>query len=270
LITGPAVTGPAASQYRHRKLKRRIGVQRRPGRGLVEQNIGAREQRNPAGRAPFLGWPARVGERDERESSLVITRGLLCPEVWRPAWIFAAKAHSEQTVPGRTANYLAHIGEVVLELISAHFISPLDDLNLAVRCAILHDTIEDQGVTAAEIEERFGYAVAEGVLALSKLKKLPQDAAMQDSLDRILLQPRSIWCVKLADRVANLQRVPNYWPVQKIAEYRTEASLIVDKLGAANACLSARLRECIASYPPGLPSRSVAGDSDESGHFQRG
>ena len=210
-----------------------------------------------------------VGERDERESRLVIKRGL-CPEVWRPAWILAAEAHSEQTVPGRTANYLAHIGEVVLELISAQFISPLDDLNLAVQCAILHDTIEDQGVTAAEIEERFGYAVAEGVLALSKSKELPQGAAMQDSLDRILLQPRSVWCVKLADRVANLRSVPNHWTAKKIAEYRTEASLIVDTLGAANACLSARLRECIASYPPGLPSRSVAGVSDESGHFQPG
>jgi (p)ppGpp synthase/HD superfamily hydrolase len=208
----------------------------------------------------------------ERESSLVIKRGLLCPEVWRPAWILAAEAHSEQTVPGRRANYLAHLGEVVLELISAHFISPLDDLNLAVQCAILHDTIEDQEhyITAVEIEARFGHAVAEGVLALSKSKGLPQGAAMQDSLDRILLQPRSVWCVKLADRVANLQSVPNSWSAKKIAEYRTEASLIVDTLGAANACLSARLRECIASYPPDLPSRSVAGVSDESGHFQRG
>jgi (p)ppGpp synthase/HD superfamily hydrolase len=203
---------------------------------------------------------------------LVIKRGLLCAEVWRPAWIFAADAHSKQTVPGREANYLAHLGEVVLELISAHFISPLDDLNLAVQCAILHDTIEDQGdkVKAVEIEKRCGYAVAEGLLALSKSKELPQGAAMQDSLDRILLQPRSVWCVKLADRVTNLQSVPNYWSAKKIAEYRTEASLIVDTLGAANACLSARLRECIASYPPGLPARSVAGVSDESGHFRRG
>jgi (p)ppGpp synthase/HD superfamily hydrolase len=138
--------------------------------------------------------------------------------------------------------------------------------------AILHDTIEDQPdkVTEVEIEERFGYAVAEGVLALSKSKELPQGAAMQDSLDRILLQPRSVWCVKLADRVANLRSVPNHWTAKKIAEYRTEASLIVGTLGAANACLSARLRECIASYPPGLPSRSVAGVSDESGHFHRG
>jgi (p)ppGpp synthase/HD superfamily hydrolase len=211
-----------------------------------------------------------VGERDERESRLVIKRGL-CPEVWRPAWILAAEAHSKQTVPGRKANYLAHLGEVVLELISAHFISPLDDLNLAVQCAILHDTIEDQSdkVKLVEIEALCGYAVAQGVLALSKSKGL-QGAAMQDSLDRILRQPTSVWCVKLADRVANLRSVPNYWSAKKIAEYRTEASLIVDTLGAANACLSARLRECIASYPPGLPSRSVAGVSDESGHFQRG
>jgi (p)ppGpp synthase/HD superfamily hydrolase len=167
-----------------------------------------------------------------------------------PAWIFAAEAHSKQTVPGREANYVGHLGEVVLELISAHFISPLNDLNLAVQCAILHDTIEDQPdkVTAVEIEKRFGYAVAEGVLALSKSKELPQGAAMQDSLDRILLQPKSVWCVKLADRVANLRSVPNHWTAKKIAEYRTEASLIVDTLGAANACLSARLRECIASY----------------------
>jgi (p)ppGpp synthase/HD superfamily hydrolase len=187
-------------------------------------------------------------------------RGPLSPEMWRPAWLLAAEVHAAQTVPGRKANYLAHIGEVVLELISAHLLYPVDDLDLAVQCAILHDTIEDQGVSHSEIQARFGIAVADGVLALSKSKELPKAGAMRDSIDRIRLQPKPVWCVKLADRIANLGSVPDGWPAEKIAEYRSEASLIVDALGAANACLSARLSECIASYPSGLPARSEGGD----------
>ncbi|MFP3747540.1 HD domain-containing protein, partial [Achromobacter sp. SIMBA_011] len=42
----------------------------------------------------------------------------------------------------------------------------------AIQAALLHDVIEDQGVTKAEIAERFGAKVAELVDGLSKLDKM--------------------------------------------------------------------------------------------------
>lgn len=176
-------------------------------------------------------------------------------ERWRPAWMFAAQIHSAQTVPDSRANYLAHLGNVMMEIISAHLAVPLDDLDLAIQCAVLHDCIEDQGVTHTELRERFGEAVADGVLALTKSKKLPKTEKMRDSLARIKLQPMAVWCVKLADRISNLQGVPSHWPVSKIASYRAESEMILEALRPAHRILASRLEAFIASYPNPLPAQ---------------
>jgi len=139
-----------------------------------------------------------------------------------------------------------------MEIISAHLVSPLEDLDLAVQCAILHDTIEDQGITRAELSKRFGNAVADGVLALSKSSVLSKVEGMRDSIVRIQRQPVAVWCVKLADRISNLQSVPSGWTAEKIAAYRAEAVTILDALGPANRILASRLETAIGSYPNSL------------------
>ena len=72
---------------------------------------------------------------------------------------------------------------------------------------------------------------------------------MTDSLRRILLQPREVWMVKLADRINNLQPPPSHWKDPKIAAYRAEAIQIVEALGPASPYLEGRLRAKIAAYP---------------------
>jgi len=172
-------------------------------------------------------------------------------ERWRAAWIFAGEAHKTQTMPGSGANYLVHLGDVTMEIISAHLDSPLAQLDLAVQCAILHDTIEDQGVTHAELSKRFGGPVADGVLALSKSNKLPPSERMKDSIARIQQQPMAIWCVKLADRISNLHGAPVNWTAEKTALYRADAIAILNALGSSNRILAARLEKLVASYPDG-------------------
>jgi len=175
-------------------------------------------------------------------------------ERWRPAWIFAGQVHSSQTMLGGSANYLTHLGDVTMEIISTHLRSPLEDLDLAVQCAILHDTMEDQGITHAELSTRFGASVADGVLALSKSNELPYAERMKDSIARIRQQPAAVWCVKLADRISNLHSAPNAWTAEKIEFYRMEAITILDALHPANRVLASRLEMLIASYPNFLPS----------------
>lgn len=170
-------------------------------------------------------------------------------DAWIHAWHFAAEVHKDQRVPGTELPYLKHLGMVAMEVFAAHAAEPVDDLALAVQCAILHDTIEDQDVTQAELSERFGPAVAAGVAALSKRADLAKAAAMADSLARIRQQPRAVWCVKLADRISNLQPPPAHWTAEKIAAYRSEAGEILRALGEAHAGLAARLERKIACYP---------------------
>lgn len=175
----------------------------------------------------------------------------LYPDSWIDAWRFAANVHQGQKVPGSDLPYVYHLGAVVMELLAAHAESPINDINLAVVCGALHDTVEDHGIPTETLRQRFGAAVAAGVEALSKNRTLPKDKAMADSLERIRGQPAAVWCVKLADRIVNLAPPPSHWAAEKIAAYREEAGVILSTLGAAHAPLAARLSKKIALYPSG-------------------
>ena len=172
------------------------------------------------------------------------------PDLYLAAWNYAAQMHGGQKVPGTELPYLAHIGAVAMEVLTALAQgSWVDEPDLAVQCALLHDVLEDTSATYADLSERFGVAVADGVLALTKDTALPSKAEqMADSLTRIRRQPRAVWMVKLADRITNLQPPPSYWDDAKIAAYRAEAVTILDALGEADEWLAARLRGKIAGY----------------------
>jgi len=173
------------------------------------------------------------------------------PDRYLAAWRYAAQMHAGQMVPGTELPYVVHVGGVALELLTALAQgSPVDDPGLAVQCALLHDVLEDTPATYGDVAERFGRAVADGVLALTKDATLPSKAAqMADSLARIRQQPREVWLVKLADRIVNLQPPPHHWNQAKIAVYRAEAKTILDALGQADGWLAARLQRKIEEYP---------------------
>ena len=165
------------------------------------------------------------------------------------AWHFAAAAHQGQTVPGTDLPYLVHIGNVAMEVIAALSVAPIAQPDLAIHCALLHDTIEDTAVTYKDVLEYFGEDVADGVLALSKDQTLPdKQAQMVDSLDRIKQQPHAVWMAKLADRIVNLQPPPGYWTVDKRRAYREEACLIYEVLQDASPFLAQRLHAKIQGY----------------------
>ena len=171
------------------------------------------------------------------------------PDHYLQAARFAARAHNAQKFPGSELPYLLHVTTVAAEVMAALAREPAARPDLAVICALLHDTVEDCGVQVDALRDEFGADVAAGVLALSKDPSLPKDQAMADSLRRILAQPREVWMVKLADRITNLQKPPGHWNAAKIAAYRAEALAIADTLGAASPHLHARLRAKIADYP---------------------
>jgi len=170
------------------------------------------------------------------------------PERYVAALELAATKHAAQKVPGSELPYLVHVVTVAAELIASFAAMTQLDEDLAVQCALLHDTIEDTGTSRDEIAAKFGDAVAAGVSALSKDASLPKPEQMADSLRRIREQPREVWMVKLADRITNLSESPHYWTRDKRIAYRDEAIVIADALGSASPALDGRIRGRIADY----------------------
>lgn len=169
-------------------------------------------------------------------------------DLYRRALLFAAEAHKEQHVPGSARPYVTHPVEVAAEITAQIAVEPVERPDLAVLCALLHDTVEDTAVTVETIAAIFGEAVARGVSALSKDGALPKGERMADSLRRIRQEPREVWMVKLADRIVNLAEPPQHWSREKILEYRAEAVTIADALGEASEGLATRLRAKIEAY----------------------
>ncbi len=188
------------------------------------------------------------------------------------AYRFAASAHRWQLFPGTSIPYVMHLSFVSMEImgaiaqggfeprlrtptprgVGASSSSPRaqspSDPDLAVQCALLHDTLEDTRVRYEQLHAEFGEAVAQGVLALTVNKRLPRSEQMTECLPRILQQPAEIWMVKLADRISNLQPPPRHWSKDRIRDYHREAQVIHDALQDASAFLAERLRTKIKEY----------------------
>lgn len=182
-------------------------------------------------------------------------------DIYIRAYRFAAEAHwnsrKKQIVPGTDIPYLMHFSMVAMEVIAALEKESALDGNLAVQCALLHDTIEDTYITYDRLADQFGIKVADGVHALTLDDSAGADLSkqerrrlqMEDSLKRIRKQPREIWMVKMADRITNLQPPPGHWSRDRVHRYRLEASEIHRLLEGGSSYLAGRLREKIDIYP---------------------
>lgn len=163
------------------------------------------------------------------------------------AWFFASRVHKDQKYPGENLPYLTHIGNVVLEVMAVanNLVNP----ELAIICAILHDTIEDSSITYEDILQEFGKDVADGVMALTKDSNFAtKKEKMLDSIKRIKEQPKEVWIVKMADRIANLGKPPHYWSLEKKIAYQEEAKIIWQHLHEANSIIATRLKQKIENY----------------------
>ena len=153
---------------------------------------------------------------------------------------FAAEKHSGQRRKGATAEpYINHPLEVA-ELVSGALAEP--DTNLVI-AALLHDTIEDAGVTKEELAQAFGADVAELVAELTDDKSLPR--AERKRLQVVNAPKKSVRAavVKIADKMSNLRGIlsspPTDWSVQRRREYFDWARQVVDALTLPNQKLKA-------------------------------
>jgi len=171
----------------------------------------------------------------------------------RAVWDLVTKLHKGQQYSGPKEGekfpYINHIGSVTFEVLAA--IEHTDHINadLAIKCALLHDSIEDTSFAFENVQDKFGASVANGVLALTKNETLKgKENQMRDSLNRIKQQPKEIWAVKMADRICNLSPPPYYWTKEKKQAYWKEAQLIHQELKEGNSYLAERLANKISIY----------------------
>lgn len=167
-------------------------------------------------------------------------------------WQKVTVLHSGQTYGGQHKDekieYINHIGSVVFEVLNAAQHTINFNAELAVSCALLHDSIEDTALTVEELKQLYGEQVTAGVLALTKDKNKAKDQQMIDSLTRIKAQPKEVWAVKLADRICNLYAPPYYWDNKKKLSYLDEARTIHGHLKDGNEYLANRLMQKIEDY----------------------
>jgi (p)ppGpp synthase/HD superfamily hydrolase len=161
---------------------------------------------------------------------------------------FAAEAHKDQKFFFFVLPYIIHPVNVAMEVMAAICIENIKNPDVAVQCALLHDTLEDTEIQFNDIEKNFGADVALGVLALTKNIEIDKELRMRDSIERIKLQPKEIWIVKLADRITNMATQPSHWTRDKIINYRLEADYILKSLGSASPFLEERLKKKIENY----------------------
>ena len=168
-------------------------------------------------------------------------------------WQLVSKLHDGQKYgggnEGERVEYINHIGSVVFEVLNATKFTENMNSDLAVKCAMLHDTIEDTVFDYEKVHQLFGEQVAKGVMALTKNDEIVVSLEkMRDSLSRIKQQPIEVWAVKMADRICNLYEPPYYWDDEKKLKYIEEAEIIFDELKDANQYLANRLKNKIKEY----------------------
>lgn len=166
------------------------------------------------------------------------------------AFTFAAERHSAQRRKGADkspyVNHLAEVANLVSEATAGR------DVNLVI-AALLHDTVEDVGVTPEEIREKFGDDVVNIVEAVSDDKSLPKAERKRLQIEHAPHLPRRVQILKIADKIANLRTTisdpPEGWDIQSRCDYFIWSKKVVDGCRGASAYLE---REFDALYDEGM------------------
>jgi GTP diphosphokinase / guanosine-3',5'-bis(diphosphate) 3'-diphosphatase len=162
---------------------------------------------------------------------------------------YAAEKHASQRRKGQSAEpYVNHVIEV------AHLVSTVaseQDTNLVV-AALLHDTVEDTGVTALELVERFGLDVAGLVVELTDDKSLPKAERKRLQIEHAPNMSVRAQVIKLADKISNLRAIlaspPADWDYERKKKYFDWGKRVVDALSKPDPILKAEFERMFRRF----------------------
>lgn len=157
---------------------------------------------------------------------------------------FSAVRHTAQRRKGELAEpYINHPLEV------AELVAGAGMAVEVVMAALLHDTVEDTGTTAAELEALFGGTVVALVMEVTDDRTLPKAERKRRQVENAGRKSAGAQAIKAADKISNLRSIlaspPADWDLEKKREYFAFAKAVVDGLSEAPASLRA---EFLAVY----------------------
>lgn len=142
---------------------------------------------------------------------------------------FAAVRHRDQKRKGATEEpYINHLLEV------AHLLSVVGVTDPEVlAAAVLHDSVEDVGVTLAEITERFGARVADIVREVTDDEGLPSSERKRLEVENAPSASVAAQTIKVADKLSNVLGIvvtpPAGWSYERKLNYCVFAKSLVDE-----------------------------------------
>ncbi|MEW6562277.1 MAG: HD domain-containing protein [Pseudomonadota bacterium] len=151
---------------------------------------------------------------------------------------YAAVKHVHQRRKGELAEpYLNHVTEVARLIATA---TEGKDPNLVI-AALLHDTMEDQGVGYDELCLRFGEDVANLVQEVTDDMSIPKpERKLLQQFNASLKSPRAKM-LRIADKTSNLHSLlnspPKHWDMERKREYFEWSRRVVEGCRGVNAAL---------------------------------
>jgi GTP diphosphokinase / guanosine-3',5'-bis(diphosphate) 3'-diphosphatase len=151
------------------------------------------------------------------------------------AMLFARSVHANQVRKYTGNPYADHLAEVagIVATVLPEMAGGRSDLEFIIATAWLHDCVEDQDVTPAELFRRFGTAVADGVMRLSDLEIGNRAERKAASRVRLAAAPGWVQTIKCADLISNTSSIVLHDP--KFAEtYLREKRELLAVMGNAD------------------------------------
>lgn len=170
----------------------------------------------------------------------------------------AARWHVHQRRKGIAQEpYINHLLEVASLVAEA---TGGTDPNVVI-AALLHDAIEDQGVTPETVAGEFGVNVADIVMEVSDDKALPKEDRKRKQVENAGKKSHEAKLIKLADKTSNLRAIASSpaadWSVERRLEYIEWAKAVVAGLRGTSPWLELQFDEAAIDAEQSL-SRATA------------
>lgn len=169
--------------------------------------------------------------------------------------LFAARKHSKQRRKDEEESpYVNHLIEVADLLANVGGVTDFDVL----AAAILHDTVEDVGVTPADLERKFGVRVREIVAEVTDDKSLSKEERKRLQIEHAPHLSPEAKLVKLGDKISNVREIgaspPADWEQARRLEYIEWARRVVQGCRGTNQALEKCFDEVAARTEAELTS----------------
>lgn len=163
-------------------------------------------------------------------------------ETLAKAYEFSARAHEGQVRKYTGDPYIVHPVEVAMIL------GEVPHTPEMLCAALLHDTVEDCGVTLEEIREQFGPVVEDLVFWLTDPPTVaggPNRAARKAmTRERYAIAPAEAQTIKCADIISNTSTIAEHDPDFAVV-YLSEVRALLDVLDRADPALLQRARAVV-------------------------